>query len=93
MGSEFEGVLKEEKQIQSRSPWIHGLVGIGFLAIGIVLLLVYMASRTQSRVAGLCGACFAIAAIAFSTFLAARQAKFNLQVTKTINELMARPKG
>jgi hypothetical protein len=86
MASELDKILDRDKEISSRSPWIPGTVAIVFLVLGLLLLLLDIASPAESRVGGLCGACFGIAAVAFVAHSAGRQAKFNLEVAQTLQE-------
>ena len=91
MNSEFEGVLKKEREALTSSPKIFLMVAVVFLLFGILLLALDVISPNASRVAALCGACFGIVALAFAAHLRSAQSKLNLEIVKAIRDLSAEP--
>ena len=90
MNTEFDKILGREKEIRAKSPWVHAAIAIVFLVLAILFLLAALATPEVGGLGAACGACFGIAAIAFTSHLTAAQSKINLDLCKAVQELKAR---
>lgn len=90
MNTDIDKVLGRESEIRAKSPWIHAAVAIVFLVFGAVFLLASLASPEIGGLGGICGACFGVAALAFTSHLTAVQSKVNLDLCKAVRELKAK---
>ncbi len=86
MSSEVEKVLNRQKEIRSKSPWIHAALGIVFLLIGILLLVADLAGGGVPGVGAACGVCFGLAAMGFASHQSVVQAKLNLELCEAIRK-------
>ncbi len=90
MSTDIDQVLGREKEIRAKSPWIHAAVAIVFLVLAALFLLAALANPAIGGLGAACGACFGVAAIAFTSHLTAVQAKINLGLCKAVQELKAK---
>ena len=86
MNNEVDKVLARQKEIRSKSPWIHGALGIVFLLIGVGLLVIDLAGPARPGLGAACGACFGLAAMGFASHLSVVQAKLNLELCEAIRK-------
>jgi len=90
MNSEIDKILGREKEIRRKSPWIHAAIAIVFLVLGMLFLLAALATPEVGGLGAACGACFGVAAIAFTSHLTVVQSKVNLELCKALQELKSR---
>jgi len=90
MNTAIDKILGREKEIRAKSPWVHAAIAIVFLVLAILFLLAALATPDVSGLGAACGACFGVAAIAFTSHLTAVQSKVNLDLCKAVQELKAR---
>ncbi len=90
MNTDIDKVLGREKEIRAKSPWVHAAIAVVFLVMAVLFLLAALANPAIGGLGAACGACFGVAAIAFTSHLTAVQSKINLDLCKAVQELKAK---
>ncbi len=90
MNTDLDKILGREKEIRAKSPWVHAAIAVVFLVMAALFLLAAIATPEVGSLAAACGACFGVAAIAFTSHLTTVQSKVNLDLCKAIQEIKAK---